>query len=137
MPSPGDLPNPGIEARSPSFQVGSLPAEPQGKAKNTRVGSLSLLQGISPTQESNWGLLHCRRILYQLSYKGSQKSDNCSCFLLLLKRERKCLTFAAYFLHLETPSLPACYPLIPPFLLGELCCQGKGASFSFRNCFLS
>ena len=37
--------------------------------KNTRVGSLSLLQGIFPTQESNWGLLHCRQILYQLSYQ--------------------------------------------------------------------
>ena len=33
------------------------------------------------------------------------------CFLLPLKRERKHLTLAAYFLHLETPSLPACYPL--------------------------
>ena len=32
-----------------------------------RVGSLSLLQGIFLTQESNWGLLHCRQILYQLS----------------------------------------------------------------------
>ena len=31
----------------------SSPAEPQGKSKNTRVGSLSLLQGIFPTQESN------------------------------------------------------------------------------------
>ena len=38
---------------------------------NTGVGSLSLLQGIFPTQELNWGLLHCRRILYQLSYQGS------------------------------------------------------------------
>ena len=37
--------------------------------QNTGVGNLSLLQGIFPTQESNWGLLHCRRILYQLSYK--------------------------------------------------------------------
>ena len=35
------------------------------------MGSLSLLQWIFPTQESNWGLLHCRRILYQLSYQGS------------------------------------------------------------------
>ena len=35
------------------------------------MGSLSLLQGIFPTQESNWGLLHCRRILYQLSHPGS------------------------------------------------------------------
>ena len=29
--SPGDLPNPGIEPRSPALQVGSLPAESQGK----------------------------------------------------------------------------------------------------------
>ena len=47
------------------------PAEPQGKPKNTGVGSLFLLQQIFPTQESNWGLLHCRQILYQLSYEGS------------------------------------------------------------------
>ena len=39
--------------------------------QNTGVGSLSLLQGIFLTQESNQGLLHCRRILYQLSYQGS------------------------------------------------------------------
>ena len=51
-------------------QVDSLPAEPQGKPKNTGVGSLSLLQGIFPTQESNQGLLHCRWIPCQLSYQG-------------------------------------------------------------------
>ena len=39
FPSPGALPNPGIEPRSPALQVDSLPAEPQGKPKNTRVGS--------------------------------------------------------------------------------------------------
>ena len=33
MPSPGDLPNPGIEPRSPELQVESLQAEPQGKPK--------------------------------------------------------------------------------------------------------
>ena len=38
------------------------------EAKNTGVGSLSLLQQIFLTQELNWGLLYCRRILYQLSY---------------------------------------------------------------------
>ena len=37
------------------------------------VGSLSLLQGIFPTQGSNSGLPHCRWILYQLSHKGSPK----------------------------------------------------------------
>ena len=36
--------------------------------QNTGVGSLSLLQGISPTQGSNPGLSHCRQILYQLSH---------------------------------------------------------------------
>ena len=35
------------------------------------MGSLSLLQQIFLTQESNWGLLHCRQILYQLGYQGS------------------------------------------------------------------
>ena len=38
-PSPGDLPNPGIEPRSPALQADSLPAEPQGKPKNPGVGS--------------------------------------------------------------------------------------------------
>ena len=49
----------------------SLPAEAQGKPKNSGVGSLCLLQGIFLKQESNWGLLHCRQILYQLSYEGN------------------------------------------------------------------
>ncbi|CAN0474955.1 unnamed protein product [Rangifer tarandus platyrhynchus] len=31
FPSPGDLPNPGIEAGSPTLQAGSFPAEPPGK----------------------------------------------------------------------------------------------------------
>ena len=38
--------------------------------KNTGVGCHALLQGIFKTQELNPGL-HCRRILYQLSYLGS------------------------------------------------------------------
>ena len=53
FPSPGDLPNPGIEPRSPALRVDSLPAELPGKPKKTGVGSLSLLQGIFLTQESN------------------------------------------------------------------------------------
>ena len=39
--------------------------------QNTGVGILSLLQGIFPTQGSKQALLHCRWILYQLSYQGS------------------------------------------------------------------
>ena len=50
FPSPGDLPNPGTEHRSPTLWVDYLTAEPQGKPKNTGVDSLSLLQWIFPTQ---------------------------------------------------------------------------------------
>ena len=69
FPSPGNLPNPGIEPRSPALQVDSLPAEPPGKPKNIGVGSPSLLQQIFLTQECNQGILHCTWILYQLSYE--------------------------------------------------------------------
>ena len=65
--------NPGIKPRFPALQMNSLPAEPQGKPKNTGVAGLSLLQRIFLIQELNWGLLHCRWILYQLSYQGSPK----------------------------------------------------------------
>ena len=37
------------------------------------AGSLSLLHGIFPTQGSNPSLPHCRRILHQLSHKGSTR----------------------------------------------------------------
>ena len=38
FPSPGDLPNPGIKPRSPTWQADSLPAEPQGKPHQKEVG---------------------------------------------------------------------------------------------------
>ena len=41
--------------------------------QNSGVGNLSLSQGIFPTQGSNPGLPHCRRILYQLSHQGSPR----------------------------------------------------------------
>ena len=69
-PAPGVLSNPGIKPRSTTLQANSFPSEPPGKHKNTGVGSLGL-QGNLPTQESNWGHLHCRWTLYQLSYQGS------------------------------------------------------------------
>ena len=63
-PPSGDLPNPGIDTRSPKLHAHSLPSELPGRPKNTRVGSLSLLQGISPTQESKQGLVHRRRLYF-------------------------------------------------------------------------
>ena len=74
-PPPGDLPNPGIEPRSFELQVDSLPSELSGNPENTEVGSQCLLQGIFQIQEMKQGLLHCRQILYQLSYQGSPGRD--------------------------------------------------------------
>ena len=63
--------------------------------KNTGVGSHSLLQGIFLTQESNRGLLHCRQILYQLSYQGSP-----------LYRHYHCLSFRYYTFSITPQSIP-------------------------------
>ena len=71
MPSSRESSNSGIEPRSPTLYADSLPSEPPGNLMNTGVGSLSLLQRIFLTQELKQGLLHCRQILYQLSYQGS------------------------------------------------------------------
>ena len=54
FPSPEDLPNPGIELRSPALQADSLPAEPQWKPKYTGVGSLFLIP--SPEDLPNPGI---------------------------------------------------------------------------------
>ena len=81
--------HPRIEPRSPALQVVFSPAEPQGKLKNTGVGSLSLLQGIFLTQ----CLLHCKWILYQLSYQGSPFS-----------------MYLLHLLHWQAGSLPLASP---------------------------
>ena len=49
----------------------SVPGDSPGK--NTGVGCHALLQGFFLTQQSNWGLPHCRWILYQMSYPGNPK----------------------------------------------------------------
>ena len=59
--------------KGPALQADSLPAEPQEKPPNTGVCSLSLLQGIFLTQESNQGLPHCTWVPYQLSHKESPR----------------------------------------------------------------
>ena len=51
-----------------SLQPHGLNSPWNSPGQNTGVGSLSLLQRIFLTQESNQGFLHCRQIVYQLSY---------------------------------------------------------------------
>jgi len=69
-----------IESESESHSVVSHSLGPHGlytpwnsQGQNTGVRSLSLLQGIFPTQGSNPGLPYCRWILYQLKHKGSPR----------------------------------------------------------------
>ena len=52
--------------------------------KNTDVGCHSLLQDIFLTQGLNPGLLHCRQILYHLSFQGSR---GCSVYLVTIPTE--------------------------------------------------
>ena len=67
---------------SNSLQPHGLHSPWNSPDQNTGVGSLSLLQGIFPTQESNWGLLHCGQILYQLSWaiREALRRLQISCF---------------------------------------------------------
>ena len=61
FPSPGDLPNPGIETRSPALQADSLPAEPQGK------------WGLNDPKEcQDWGNGNLKVVIYILLYKDSR-----------------------------------------------------------------
>ena len=56
LPSPGDLPNPGIKARSPTLQVDSLPAKPQGKPTlgEGNVNSLQYSRLGNPMDRGAW-----------------------------------------------------------------------------------
>ena len=113
---------PGIEPRSPAMQADSLLAEPPGKPKNTGVGSLPLLQQIFLNQELNGGLLHCRLILYQLSYQGRlmlpMKSDRYTfCFSLLSAESALSLSFTVKSLAPPSASLNWWSKLLTPLLL--------------------
>ena len=58
---------------SDSLRLHGLYSSWNSPGQNTGEGSLSLPQGIFPTQESNPGLPYCRQILYQLSHQGSPR----------------------------------------------------------------
>ena len=75
MPSSRDSSQPRdrTQVLSAALQADSLLSEPPGKTKKSGVGGLSLLQRFFPTEELNQGVLHCRRILYQLSYDYNTK----------------------------------------------------------------
>ena len=59
------------------------------------MGGLSLLQGIFLTKESSQGLLHCRPILYQLSYQGSPMCL-CVCMRMRACIDLVCVLFSQF-----------------------------------------
>ena len=112
-PPPEDLPKPGIEPRSPAWQVDSLPSESPEKPKDTGVGSVSLLQQIFPTQEFNQSLLHCRQILYQLSYQGIPIVEDLPHLPVMQVQEPTCL-ICSHSVNLYMDSLVAQLVKNPP-----------------------
>ena len=110
FPFSGGSSQPRDRTRVSCIADGFLPAEPQGKPKNTGVGKQIFL-----TQESNQGLLHCRQIFYQLSYQGSQimlgrskyKSFPGSFRGLCYRGLQPWEDFSSQWIVLKPPSVPA------------------------------
>ena len=65
FPSPGDLPHPGIEPRSPALQADSFSSETPGKHKNTAV---PFCRGSSPPGDAP-RCPHCRWLLHHQSHQ--------------------------------------------------------------------
>ena len=94
------------------------------EAQDTGTGSLSLLQGIFLTQESNWDLLHCRQIIYQLSYEGTPREpmSNFPCSSMVTQPNQLinkcCFSVAKLYLTLcdpmgcSTPGFPVLHYLL-------------------------
>ena len=55
------------------LQPGRLLCPWDSPGKNTGVGCHALLQDVFPTQGSNPGVLHCKKIIYRLSHQGNPR----------------------------------------------------------------
>ena len=89
--------------------------------QNTGVGSLSLLQGIFPTQGSNPGLPHCRQIIYQLIHKGitdtSLSGRKIQKYILTFFSDETSLRWKSKLLSRIYSKMFLAYPRDTPFLL--------------------
>ena len=95
---------------SDSLRPNGLYSPWNSPGQNTGVGSLSLLQGIFPTQGLKPGLPHCRWILYQLSHQGSPRIlewvaypfSRDLAWILIYSGQREKFYFQSWFLILKT-----------------------------------
>ena len=132
----------------------SWPTEPPGRPKKTGVGSLSLLQGIIPTQELNQGLLPFTQILYQLSYQGSplnrfssvqfnSVAQSCPTLCDPMNRStpglpvhHQLLEFTHTHVHQVSDAIQPSHPLSPPSTLALNLSQHQGLFHSFPMSWL-
>ena len=124
----------GCSVMSHSLQPHGLYNPWNSPGQNTGVGSLSLLEGLFPTQGWNPGLPHCGKILYQLSHQGSpymwlSKSLTLSEFLILSFLSPIVLTVDISPVSLQLfPRYLICDHCSPTFLVGRPrapCCTDK------------
>ena len=91
FPSPGDLPNPGIEPRSPALQADSLPSEPPGKPRirllKVKVKATQLcLTLCDPVDYTVHGIFQARileRVAFPFSRGSSQPRDRTQVSLIV------------------------------------------------------
>ena len=101
FPSPGDLPNPGINPRSPALHADSLPAEPQEKLKNRRI-LYQLFIREAPNKENAWANV---RVIFGQFWRQEILPDalfNLTVFFL-------CTMFCCY--AVANSSLTLCNPM--------------------------
>ena len=89
--------------------------------QNTGVHSLSLLQGIFPTQGSNPGLPHCRWIIYQLSYKGSPMYGICFQIMekVVMKGQEAAVAISWWWLRLGDENIGIYYTILSIFICAQ------------------
>ena len=127
-PPPGDLPNPGIEPRSPALQVDSLPSVPPGKPMNTGMGSyplsrlsfwprnwtrVSCIAGrfftIWPTREAPF-FWPCGYPVVSASFVEETVLSSLNCLCFLLKINLPCLYGSWFLLYIEWAGGVGGYP---------------------------
>ena len=101
--------------------------------QNTGMGSLSLLQGIFPTQGLNPGLPHCRWILYQLSQKGSPKTLEWVAYSFSSRsswprNQTEVSHISGRFLTTEVSGKPLLETMLPPNILTPVPFRDRGES---------
>ena len=86
FPSPGNLPNPGIQSRSHTLQVDSLPAEPAGKPKNTGVVAYPFSRGSSWSRNRTWISFIAGKFFTNWAISEAQTTGYTLAFMCLCKQ---------------------------------------------------